>query len=145
VYPAKVKKVDPFPKTRHPEVPTQYFGAILSIDGDTHGLKPGQRLRANIVLEQLPNALVIPRQAVSNRGGAVYVERRRNGGGWESVKVTLGSGTVGRVVVTGGLSAGDRIALRDTAQSADEAISTAPKPMPKTTAGAPPQGGGGRR
>ncbi len=29
----KVKKVDPFPKPKHPEVPAQYFGAILSHGG----------------------------------------------------------------------------------------------------------------
>ncbi|HEY0711095.1 MAG TPA: HlyD family efflux transporter periplasmic adaptor subunit, partial [Polyangia bacterium] len=144
VYQAKVKKVDPFPKNRHPEVPTQYFGAILSLEGDTRGLKPGQRLRATIVLEQVNNALVIPRQAVSSRGGGVFVERQRKGGGWESVKVSLGSGTVGRVVVTEGLAAGDRIALRDTAQSAEEAMSAAPKPVSKPAAPAAPAGGGRR-
>ena len=36
VWKAKVKKVDPFPKPRHPEVPAQYFGAILSHRGG-HG------------------------------------------------------------------------------------------------------------
>jgi HlyD family secretion protein len=144
VYVAKVKKVDPFPKTRHPEVPTQYFGAILSIEGETRGLKPGQRLRANIVLDQINSALVIPRQAVSSRAGGVFVERRRKGGGWETVKVSLGSGSVGRVVVTEGLQPGDRIALRDTAQSAEEAISTAPKPVPKPSTPAGPPGGGRR-
>jgi hypothetical protein len=38
------------------------------------------------------------------------------------VKVTLGAGTIGRVVVTSGLAPGDHIALRDTARSADEML-----------------------
>ena len=50
----KVKKVDPFPKPKHPEVPAQYFGAILSMEGDTSKLKPGQRLRATLILDELP-------------------------------------------------------------------------------------------
>jgi len=121
---AKVKKVEPFPKTRHFEVPTQYFGAVLSIEGDSAGLKPGQRLRASIVLDELPTALSIPRQAVVTSASGAFVQRRvaTGQGGWQSVKVTLGAGSVGKVVVTAGLSAGDVIALRDPSRSADETM-----------------------
>jgi HlyD family secretion protein len=122
IYTARVKKVEPFPKTRHPEVPTQYFGATLAMEGNTAGLKPGQRLRASIVLDQAAAALVVPRQAVVARDGGTFVERRREDGRFESVKVTLGAGTIGRVVVTSGLAPGDHIALRDTARSADEML-----------------------
>jgi HlyD family secretion protein len=125
VLPAKVKKVEPFPKTRHFEVPTQYFGAVLSLTGDSSGLKPGQRLRATIVLDEVPSALSIPRQAVVTRASGAFVQRRQGEGlhsGWQTVKVTLGAGTVGRVLVTSGLSAGDVIALRDPNRSADETI-----------------------
>jgi HlyD family secretion protein len=122
VYAARVKKVEPFPKTRHPEVPTQYFGATLEMEGNTAGLKPGQRLRASIVLDQAAAALVVPRQAVLARDGGTFVERQRSDGHFDAVKVTLGAGTIGRVVVTAGLAPGDRIALRDTARSADEML-----------------------
>jgi HlyD family secretion protein len=139
-YPAKVKKVEPFPKTRHPEVPTQYFGATLAITGSTAGLKPGQRLRATIVLDEMARALVVPRQAVVNRNNGSYVQRQGQGGRFEDVLVELGAGTIGRVVVRSGLSPGDVIALRDTARSADEMLQ-APRAgsagMTGTTAGSP--------
>ena len=122
LYPAKVKKVDPFPKTRHPEVPTQYFGAVLAISGNTAGLKPGQRLRATIVLEEMARALVVPRQAVVTRDNGSYVERQGRDGRFERVKVELGAGTIGRVVVRSGLAPGDLVALRDSARSADEML-----------------------
>ena len=122
VYTARVKKVEPFPKTRHPEVPTQYFGATLSMEGNTAGLKPGQRLRATIVLDQAAAVLVVPRQAVLARDGGTFVERQRSDGRFDAVKVSLGAGTIGRVVVTAGLAPGDRIALRDTARSVDEML-----------------------
>jgi HlyD family secretion protein len=141
VYAASVKKVEPFPKTRHPEVPTQYFGAILSIDGNTAGLKPGQRLRASIVLDDLPSALVVPRQAVIARDSGTFVERQRPDGRFDRVKVQLGAGTVGRVVVTSGLAAGDRIALRDTARSADDML----EPSGTTAARASAAAGKGAR
>ena len=140
VFAAKVKKVDPFPKTRHPEVPTQYFGAVLALDGDTRGLKPGQRLRASIVIDELEGVLTLPRQAVATTPAGAVVHRRR-AGGWERVAVKLGAGTVGRVVVTGGLAAGDVIALRDPNRSAADVMATEPAPLPK----APPGERGGRR
>jgi HlyD family secretion protein len=144
VWKAQVKKVDPFPKARHPEVPTQYFGAVLALEGDTSAVKPGQRLVATIVLDELARALVLPRQAVFRDGSGSYVYRLRSlGRGFEPARVTLGSGTVGRVLVTAGLAEGDRIALRDPARSADEAV--APAADGKRSPGsAGPSGGSGR-
>lgn len=144
---AKVKKVDAFPKPKHPEVPAQYFGAILSLEGDSSGLKPGQRLRATLVLDELPSALVVPRQAVFRQDEGTFVQRRQSkfggAGQFEKVPVTLGPGTVGRVVVTGGLAAGDVIALRDPGQTADQAASAAAAERPRVGR-APPGGGRGR-
>jgi HlyD family secretion protein len=138
IWKAKVKKVDPFPKAKHPEVPTQYFGALLSIEGNTAGVKPGQRLKATIVLDEEKSALAIPRQGVFRDERSTFVYRKaRWGSGFEKVPVTLGPGTVGRVVVTAGLSAGDRIALRDPSRSADDLSSRAPA-RPAGAGGAPP-------
>jgi HlyD family secretion protein len=121
VWKAKVKQVDPFPKPAYPHVPTQYFGALLEFEGQTAGIKPGQRLRARIVLDELPQALVVPRQAVfRNERGAFVYRRPGFAAVFEPVAVTLGPGTAGRVVVTSGLNAGDRIALRDPKVSTDE-------------------------
>lgn len=141
----KVKKVDPFPKPKHPEVPAQYFGAILSMEGDTGRLKPGQRLRATLILDELPEALVVPRQAVFHNDEGSFVHRRQGWrGGFAPVAVTLGPGTVGRVVVTKGLEPGDVIALRDPSRTADEAVA-APAGQRMGPGRAPPEGGRGRR
>jgi hypothetical protein len=145
VWRGKVKKVDPFPKPRHPDVPAQYFGAILSLDGDTAGLKPGQRLRATLILDEIERAVVVPRQAVATRSEGSFVQRRRGWrGGFEPVPVTLGPGTVGRVVVVEGLAGGDVIALRDPSRSADEMV--APGGAARAGVGrAPPEGRRGGR
>jgi multidrug efflux pump subunit AcrA (membrane-fusion protein) len=129
-WPATVKKVDPFPKPRHPEVPTQYFGAVLEIAAATDGIKPGQRLTATIVVDDIPQALVLPRQAVVRNENGTFVHRHRPGGGFDLVPVTLGPGTVGRVVVSSGVRPGDRIGLRDPDRSAIDAVATDPAPAP---------------
>jgi HlyD family secretion protein len=145
VWKARVKKVDPFPKAKHPEVPTQYFGAILAIEGNTAGVKPGQRLKATIVLDELPSALAVPRQAIFRLDNGTFVYRRRRwGGDFEKVPVTLGPGTVGRVVVIGGLAAGDRIALRDPSRSADDLANRAAPGTATGSGGAPPTESRGR-
>jgi len=118
---AKVKRVDPFPKPRQPEVPAQYFATLLEIEGKTAGLRPGQRLHATIVLDEQAKALVVPRQAVFRRDNDNIVYRR-SGGRFEAVKVKIGAGTVGRLVIASGVRPGDQLALRDPALSADETV-----------------------
>jgi len=121
VWKARVTHVDPFPKPRQPEVPAQYFATLLEIEGKTAGLRPGQRLHASIVLDQKPRALVVPRQAVFRRDNDNIVYRR-SGGRFEAAKVKIGAGTVGRLVIAGGVKPGDQLALRDPTLSADEAV-----------------------
>jgi len=111
-YVAKLARVDTLAKPRHQEVPVQYFAVTLSLDETDMGtMKVGQRVRGTIVLEQ-GDAIVVPRQAVFERDGRMFVHRQ-DGGRFEPVEVKLGSSSAGRVVVTEGLSEGDRIALRD--------------------------------
>jgi RND family efflux transporter MFP subunit len=150
VWKARVKKVDPFPKPRQPEVPAQYFATLLQLEGKSGGLKPGQRLHSSIVLDELPRALAVPRQAVFRRDNDSIVYRR-SGGRFEPVKVKLGPGTVGRLVIADGLRAGDEIALRDPALSADEAVSASGRngsggrSGPSAPSGPSLPGGGARR
>ena len=127
IWKARVKKVDPFPKPKHPEVPTQYFGALLSIEGNTAGVKPGQRLRATIVLDEMTSALAVPRQAVFRHENATFVYRRRGWGtDFEKVPVTLGAGHGGAGGGHERARPGDRIALRDPSRSADEVVRHGP-------------------
>jgi HlyD family secretion protein len=112
VHEAKLTKIDTLAKPRHREVPVQYFAVTLSLAAtDPATMKVGQRVRGTIVLEQ-GDAIVVPRQAVFERDGRMFVHRR-DGTRFEAVEVKLGSSSAGRVVVTEGLSEGDHIALRD--------------------------------
>ncbi|HEY5920140.1 MAG TPA: HlyD family efflux transporter periplasmic adaptor subunit [Kofleriaceae bacterium] len=137
-YKATIKLVDKLAKPRVPNVPVQYFAVVLTLEKTDHAvMKPGQRVRATLILDKA-DALVVPRQAVIGKDGKNVVYRRGKHG-FETVEVELGAGTSGRVVVTKGLTAGDTIALRDPTRSVDQAIGSGSG----ASGEAPSSGGGG--
>jgi HlyD family secretion protein len=118
-YEGVVERVDALAKPRMRESPVQYFSVILRLrHTEPERMKPGERVRATLLLERVENALVVPRQAVFERGGAKVVFRRDRDG-FETVPVTLGAVGLGRVVVESGISEGDVLALADPGGSPD--------------------------
>ena len=110
---AKITRVDTLAKPRLRDLPVQYFRVTLALEHtDTEWMKPGQRVRATLVLDDR-SALVVPRQAVFEDQDGNPIVYRQHAGGFEAVKVILGPSTPGRVVVEEGLRQGARIALRD--------------------------------
>lgn len=139
---ATIRRIDKLARRRQRFSPVQYFAVTLRLEEtDAESMNPGQRVRAELLLAAAEAALVVPRQAVFERGGQTVVFRRR-GGGFEVVPVTLGVSGLGQVVVEEGLAEGDEIALVDP--------SGAPSASPREPDGAsaaaatPPLGGGGR-
>jgi HlyD family secretion protein len=140
-YPARIARVDTLAKPRVPGSPVQYFAVTLKLDRtDTRVMKPGQRVRATLLLEERKGALLAPRQAVFDREGRSVVFRRKPGGGFDQVEVKLGPSTMGRVVVESGIKKGDVLAMRDPTRPAGTPEVKAPKPPP-----ASPAQGSGRR
>lgn len=127
-YEAVVERLDALAKPRVRQSPVQYFSAILRLRRtDPERMKPGQRVRATLLLERVPDALVVPRQAVFERDGAKVVFRR-GGDGFETVPVTLGAVGLGRVVVESGLSEGDVVALADPGESSGGTVEVRDEP-----------------
>jgi multidrug resistance efflux pump len=117
----KIKVVDKLAQPRQQGSPVQYFGVTIALDAtDRELMKPGQRVRAGLVLDQ-QDALVVPREAVIERDGKSVVYRRGATGELAPVAVELGAATSGRVAITRGLAEGDVIALRDPTQARDQA------------------------
>ncbi len=132
VIPASVKRIDALAKPRIRNVPVQYFGAILDLfRTETLKLKPGQRVQATLFIEEAPDVLKVPRQAIFEVEGKKIVYRMEKKD-WVPVPITLGSSALGTVVVKLGLAAGDVIALADpTGRPASElkkAVSQASRP-----------------
>jgi hypothetical protein len=122
-YPAQVERVDALAKKRHHNVPVQYFQATLvPEETDTAVMKPGQRVRGEILLEEQETALVIPPQAVFRVDDQDTVFLRQ-GTRLVATPVILGPRSLSRVQVTEGLSTGDQVALRDPRESVSESFS----------------------
>jgi HlyD family secretion protein len=138
-YPSRIKRVDALAKPRIPGSPVQYFGVTLELSRtDPRVMKPGQRVRATLLLDERKDAILVPRQAVFDREGRAVVYRKGRHG-FEPVEVKLGASTMGRIVVESGLASGDLLALRDPTRPAGE---PAPKPVQRPSAPARPEGGG---
>lgn len=111
-YAGKVRLVEKLAQPRQEGSPVQYFEVVVALDTtDKDVMKPGQRVRATIVLDQ-EDAVVVPRQAVFERDSKAIVYKQ-TAKGFDAVNVELGAATSGRVVIKSGIAAGDVIALRD--------------------------------
>ena len=119
-YNAKVKKVAALAKPRVGWIPVQYFEVTLDLERtDPEIMKPGQRVRATLVLEEKQDVFSVPRAAVIEMEGKKVVYRRK-GWGFEPVDVTLGPSALGNVVVLTGIEDGDVLALRDPTRPSGE-------------------------
>jgi RND family efflux transporter MFP subunit len=85
----------------------------MTIDNPQHRLKPGMFIRATVVLTQVPEATIIPEQALTtrdDRSGVFIVSEDGRSVAWHEVKVGIhegnrvqveGEGLSGRVVILG--------------------------------------------
>ncbi len=113
LFDATVERVDKLAKPRRRGSPVQYFAVVLSLEETLpEVMKPGQRVQAWLLLDEVERAVTVPRQAVFEKDG-VNVVYRRDGDGFEAVPVELGPTSMGRVVIRSGLGGGDVIALAD--------------------------------
>jgi multidrug efflux pump subunit AcrA (membrane-fusion protein) len=120
--------VDALAKPRDQMSPVKYFETTLALENtDPSFMKPGQRVRAYVRLEEVDDVIAVPRGALFDKDGKRVVYRWE-GGAFTPVEVKVSRNSVSRVVVDSGLAAGDRIALRDPSlKAAAPAASGAPK------------------
>ncbi len=138
-YAAKVKRVDRLARPRFDGTPMQYFSLTLEIERtDPAAMKPGQRLHADLSMDERESALSVPREALFEKDGKKIVYRARRGG-FDPVGVALGPSALGRIVVEKGLEEGDEVALRDPTRPAE----AGPAEKEGSAPPAPPAPGGG--
>jgi multidrug efflux pump subunit AcrA (membrane-fusion protein) len=81
------------------------FISLFSIEGSDPKLIPDLSAAVDVELERIPNAVVLPRDAVSSENGRAYV-RLKNGFGFKSHKVDLGAMSDDEVVIKSGVEPG---------------------------------------
>lgn len=95
------------------------FEVIIDIAGTDPVFKPGMTTSNEIIMATLADTMFIPIECVFEKAGKT-VAFKVSGSSVEPVEITAGTKNSNYVVVTGGLSPGDRVALRDPTLREDE-------------------------
>lgn len=107
-----VKIVNDYPEPGHfmsGAMSKEYMTTILILD-PPEGIKPGLTAEAKILVNAIPDALVLPVQAVFSYGGKTYVITHKNGV-WDKLEVKTGPTNDKEVVILEGLEEEDSVVL----------------------------------
>jgi HlyD family secretion protein len=85
------------------------FIVLIEVNGSHPKLMPDLTASLDVQVERVPNALVVPRDAIASDGEQAYVNVER-GGRFDRQNVTVGAVSAHEAVVTGGLSEGVLVA-----------------------------------
>jgi RND family efflux transporter MFP subunit len=88
------------------------FNLQIALDQSDPRLKPGMTANATIVVDRVPDAITMPTQAMFQKSGenVAYVW---NGSAFREQSIQIGRTSRDRILVTGGLQAGDLVAMKD--------------------------------
>ena len=110
---AKVAEISPLAKLDFTSWPlTKSFDLILELATADQRLRPGMSANARIAVDRKADAILLPAQAVFEKGGrsVVYVQGTW---GFEEKTIEIAQRTPKQVAVTKGVKPGQRVALRD--------------------------------
>ncbi|MBW7995708.1 MAG: efflux RND transporter periplasmic adaptor subunit [Candidatus Glassbacteria bacterium] len=95
------------------------FETTIYLDGEDERLLPGMTVSCEILIDEIPDTLFIPLEALFFRDGEriVYV---RNGAGFDERNIKIGTESENYAVVVEGLEEGESVALIDPTVSAEE-------------------------
>ncbi len=109
----RINNISPLAKVDYSSLPIKKnFDLSVELENPDPRLRPGMTATLRIEAERVPNALVIPADSVFMKNGQAVVYVLRDGL-YHARSVTLARRGVGNVMVSRGLSAGERIALKD--------------------------------
>lgn len=118
-YHGRIRRMSALARRKSRYSPVQYFEVEIELERtDPERMKPGQRLRATLLIEDLDDVLTIPREAVFDGEDGAKIAYRQSGSGFEPVEIILGPAALGRVVIESGLEEGDFVALQDPTRNA---------------------------
>lgn len=101
--------------------PQKNFVVSMALDHPDPRLRPGMSTSDRIVVSRIPGVIAVPKAAVFQRNGraVVYVSAGdKNSEKFAERIVTIGHRGGGQIEIQNGLTAGERVALRDPVQAA---------------------------
>ncbi len=116
----RVSEISPLAELDRSTYPTKKsFDLKVELEEPDPRLKARMTAALRIEVERLPNSIVIPEEAVFDKGGRMVAYVLTNGG-YQQRLLSLGKRSSGKVLVEDGLKQGERVALKDPALLEDE-------------------------
>lgn len=112
IFEGVVRDVSPMANELEYAPNVQVFEMVVDILEQDDRLYPGMSASVQVIVETVPDALIIPLAAVHRREDRTFVYRRA-GGDFEEADVVLGPDDGIHVAIEEGLSEGDEVALAD--------------------------------
>jgi len=115
-----VRDISPLAKLDYSSYPVRKsFDLAVRLEQPDPRLRPGMSATFRVEVERLPGSIVIPAEAVFDRGSRM-VAYVLAGGEFEERMLEVGRRGDGQILVAGGLKPGERIALKDPTLAADQ-------------------------
>jgi len=131
VFSGKVERVASMATKKDWDAKIKTFETIVSLNEMDSRMRPGMTCMVDIIVKKIPDVVSVPIESVFEREGKtiVYMMGSRSP---KKQEVVLGDRNTTHIIVTQGLSSGDKIALRDPFAGPEaEEISTPKKATPK--------------
>ena len=116
----KVRDISPLAKLDYSSYPVRKsFDLAVQLEQPDARLRPGMSATFRVEVERLPGSIVIPAEAVFDRGGRMvgYVLAS---GVFQERLLEVGRRGDGQILVAGGLKPGERVALKDPTLPVDQ-------------------------
>jgi HlyD family secretion protein len=109
----KVSDISPLAKLDYSGYPvTKNFDLTVQLENPDPRLRPGMTAGFRVEVERVPGSIVIPASAIFEKGGQMVTYVFLNGT-YQERRVVVARRGVGQVMISSGLKAGERIALKD--------------------------------
>lgn len=95
------------------------FEVTILLKGNAKILRPGMTTSNQIIMDEIPDQIYIPFEALFQDGGSFFVYLK-SGGGFDKTEVEVGTKSQDYIVIKKGIEAGDKVALRDPTISLEE-------------------------
>ena len=109
----RVSEISPLAKTDYSTYPyRKSFNLRVQLEQPDPRLRAGMAVAMRVEVERVPNSIVIPAEAVFDKGGRMVAYVLTNGN-YQERKLEIARRSSGQVLIAAGLKKGERVALKD--------------------------------